>query len=85
MERRILIISVLKNIVDVNFKFVVNGVKWSFIIVRRVCGMDIFKRNSNSSEEESLVLKFLMRLYLCIGRGRDFSLGEDIRFLLVFL
>lgn len=57
----------MKDIVDINYKFLVNGGKWSFLIVRRVCGMDLFKWNSNGSEsfvgyEENVVLKFLLCL-----------------------
>lgn len=79
MERRTLITSALKNTVDANFKPAANGAKWSPTTVRRVCGMDIPKRNSNSSEEESSAPKLPMRLHSCTGRGRDSSSGEDTR------
>lgn len=79
---------VMKDIVDINYKFLVNGGKWSFLIVCCVCGMDLFKWNSNGSEsfvgyEENVVLKFLLCLQLVKGKQKDINL-EELKFLLVF-
>lgn len=79
LEKRTLITSVIKNTVDANFKLAANGAKWSPTTVRRVCGMDTPKRNSNSSEEESTAPKLPVRLHSFKGRGRDSSSGEDAK------
>lgn len=74
---------VVKDVVDVNFKFRLNGSKWSFLIVRRVCGMDFFKRNSlsRSSEfDDIIIFNFFSRK----DKLKSFILREEFRLLLVF-
>lgn len=75
--------EVIKDTVDTNYKPSANGGKWSPSTVRRVCGMDTPKRNSNDSErlavagdEESVAPKLPLRLQSVKGKQID-SILED--------
>lgn len=83
-ETLTLITSVIKDTVDTNYKPSANGGKWSPSTVRRVCGMDTPKRNSNGSErlavagdEENMAPKLPLRLQSVKGKQIDSILGEE--------
>lgn len=73
---------VMKDTVDTNYKPSANGGKWSPSTVRRVCGMDPPKWNSNGSEslagyEENVAPKLPLRLQSVKGKQKDTNLEES--------
>ena len=76
--------EVIKDVVDTNYKPSANGGKWSPSTVRRVCGMDTPKRNSNGSErlavaddEENVAPQLPVRLQSVKGKQIDSILEES--------
>jgi len=74
--------EVIREIVDTNYKTSANGGKWSPSTVRRVCGMDTPKRNSNGSDrlagdEEDVAPKLPLRLQSVKGKQIDSILEES--------
>ena len=74
-----LIKSVVKDVVDTNFKPRSNGGKWSPTTVRRVCGMDTPKRDSAGGSDENVAPNLPLRLQTSKEKLKSTSSEDEVK------